>query len=177
MPMLAMSTLGCLWSRPRLERLVDGSPDARPGRLAVSHVARCADCRAQVEELQRLRALVREAEAPVPEPDWSAFWPAVSRRIAAEHPKPVRDAWWLPYWKPVWGHPRVALSALAISTLVAFLVLWPSAETTTPALAGPVQVEEVSTTDPNRSVMVYSNPDDDVTVIWMFNAIEPDEQS
>jgi hypothetical protein len=172
-----MTTLGCLWSRPRLERLVDGSPDARPGRLTVSHVARCADCGAQVEQLRRLRALVRATEAAVPDLDWAGFWPAVSRRIAAEHPAPVRDAWWLPYWKPVWGHPRVALGGLAISALVAALVVWPSPQTTTPALAGTVQVQDVSTSDPNRSVMVYSNPDDDVTVIWVFNPSEPDEQS
>jgi hypothetical protein len=113
----------------------------------------------------------------VPDPDWAGFWPAVSRRIAAEHPAPVRDAWWLPYWKPVWGHPRVALGGLAISALVAALVVWPSPQTTTPALAGTVQVQDVSTSDPNRSVMVYSNPDDDVTVIWVFNPSEPDEQS
>lgn len=172
-----MPTLGCLWSRPRLERLVDGSPDARPGRLVTSHVARCTDCRTRVEQLQRLRSLVREAAAPVSDPDWSGFWPAVSRRIAAEHPRPVRDAWWMPFWKPVWGHPRMALGSLAVSALVAFLVLWPSPETTTPALAGTVQVQDVSTTDPDRSVMVYSNPDDDVTVIWVFNSPEQDEQS
>ena len=35
----------------------------------------------------------------------------------------------------------------------------------------------VSTADPDRSVMVYSNPDDDVTVIWVFNPMEQDEQS
>jgi hypothetical protein len=44
-------------------------------------------------------------------------------------------------------------------------------------MAAPVQVQDVSTTDPSRSVMVYSNPDDDVTVIWVFNPMEPDEQS
>lgn len=64
-----------------------------------------------------------------------------------------------------------------VSSLAAALVLWPSAETTTAAIAAPVQVQDVSTTDPNRSVMVYSNPDDDVTVIWVFNPIEQDEQS
>ena len=89
----------------------------------------------------------------------------------------ARDPWWLPFWKPVWGHPRVALGGLVISGLAAALVLWPSAETTKAAMAAPVQVQDVSTTDPSRSVMVYSNPDDDVTVIWVFNPMEPDEQS
>jgi hypothetical protein len=45
------------------------------------------------------------------------------------------------------------------------------------AVASPVQVQDVSTTDPDRSVMVFSNPDDDVTVIWVFNPAEQDEQS
>jgi hypothetical protein len=40
-----------------------------------------------------------------------------------------------------------------------------------------VVVQDVSSADPNRSVMVYSSPDDDVTVIWIFNPGEPDEQS
>ena len=38
-------------------------------------------------------------------------------------------------------------------------------------------VQEVSSADPDRSVMVYSSPDDDVTVIWVFNPAEQDEQS
>ena len=172
-----MATLGCLWCRPRLERLVDGALGARVGRVAASHAARCADCQGEVERLRRLRALVQNAEARVADPDWAGFWPAVRQRIAAEHPAPVRDAWWLPFWKPVWGHPRVALGGLVVSSLAAALVLWPSPEITTAALAAPVQVQDVSTTDPDRSVMVYSNPDDDVTVIWVFNPSEQDDQS
>ena len=64
-----------------------------------------------------------------------------------------------------------------LSSLAAALVLWPSPETTKAAMAAPVQVQDVSTADPDRSVMVYSNPDDDVTVIWVFNPSEQDEQS
>jgi hypothetical protein len=44
-------------------------------------------------------------------------------------------------------------------------------------LAAPVVVQDVSSADPDRSVMVYSSPDDDVTVIWVFNPGEQDEQS
>jgi anti-sigma factor RsiW len=172
-----MAMLGCLWNRPRLERLVDGALGPRMERMAASHTSRCVGCRDEVERLRRLQALVRGVETPVANPDWSGFWPAVRVRIAAEHPAPARDPWWLPYWKPLWGHPRVALGGLVVSSLAVALVLWPSAETTKAAMAAPVQVQDVSTTDPNRSVMVYSNPDDDVTVIWVFNPIEQDEQS
>jgi hypothetical protein len=127
-----------------------------------------------MRRLDRLRRLVRSAEVPV-DPDWSGFWPAVRLRIANEAPRPVREAWWLPFWKPVWGHPRVAMGSLAVSSLAAALVLWPSAPLTVPR--APVVVQDVSTTDPNRSVMVYSNPDDDVTVIWVFNPEEQDDRS
>jgi hypothetical protein len=70
------------------------------------------------------------------------------------------------------------MGSLAVSSLAAALVLWPSAPVTVPrAAAAPVVVQDVSTTDPNRSVMVYSNPDDDVTVIWVFNPEEQDDRS
>jgi hypothetical protein len=173
-----MPTLGCLWNRPRLERLVDGALGAWMARITSAHVAGCRGCGEEVERLHRLRQLVRTAGTPVADPDWAGFWPAVRLRIASEAPRPVREAWWLPFWKPVWGHPRVALGSLMVSGLAAALVLWPSSQVTVPrALAAPVVVQDVSSPDPNRSVMVYSNPDDDVTVIWVFNPAEQDEQS
>ncbi len=128
----------------------------------------------EVEQLTRLRLLVRSAAPDVADPEWAGFWPAVRVRIASEAPRPVRESWWLPFWKPVWGHPRVALGSLMVSSLALGLVLWPSAPVT---LAAPVVVQDVSSADPDRSVMVYSSPDDDVTVIWVFNPGEQDEQS
>jgi anti-sigma factor RsiW len=171
-----MPTPGCLWNRPRLEELVDGALGSRAGRMVAEHVSGCAACRSEVERLRRLRLLVRVAHAEPADPDWSGFWPSVRTRIAGETPPPVRESWWLPFWKPVWGHPRVALGSLAVSTLAAALVLWPSPQASR-AVAAPVQVQDVSTADPDRSVMVYSSPDDDVTVIWVFNPAEQDEQS
>src|SRR5260370_38351118 len=106
-----MPTLGCLWSRPRLERLVDGALGSRMGHVTASHASRCGDCRAEMDRLRRLRALVQSAEGQVADPDWAAFWPAVRQRIAAARPAPARDAWWPPYWKPLRGHPRGALAA------------------------------------------------------------------
>ena len=169
-----MPSLGCLWSRPRLERLVDGALGPRAGRWTTSHAARCARCGGEVEQLTRIRLLVRSAAPDVADPEWAGFWPAVRVRIASEAPRPVRESWWLPYWKPVWGHPRVALGSLMVSSLALGLMLWPGAPVT---LAAPVTVQEVSSADPDRSVMVYSSPDDDVTVIWVFNPGEQDEQS
>lgn len=172
-----MPSLGCLWNRPRLERLVDGALGPRAGRAATSHAARCPRCGGEVEQLTRLRLLIRSSAADVADPDWAGFWPVVRVRIAREAPRPVRESWWLPVWKPVWGHPRVALGSLMVSGLAAALVLWPSPQVTVPTFAAPVVVQDVSSADPDRSVMVYSSPDDDVTVIWVFNPGEQDEQS
>ena len=169
-----MPSLGCLWNRPRLERLVDGALGPRAGRAATSHAARCPRCGGEVEQLTRLRLLIRSSAPDVADPDWAGFWPAVRVRLARDAPRPVRESWWLPAWKPVWGHPRVAFGSLMVSSLALGLVLWPSAPVT---LAAPVVVQEVSSADPDRSVMVYSSPDDDVTVIWVFNPGEQDEQS
>jgi anti-sigma factor RsiW len=172
-----MPNLGCLWNRSRLERLVDGALGPRAGRAATSHAARCPRCGGEVEQITRLRRLVRSATSEVADPEWAGFWPAVQRRIAVEAPRPVRESWWLPFWKPVWGHPRVALGSLMVSSLAAALVLWPSPRVTGPTFAAPVVVQDVSSADPDRSVMVYSSPDDEVTVIWVFNPGEQDEQS
>ncbi len=169
-----MPSLGCLWNRPRLERLVDGALGPRAGRTVTAHAARCPRCGGEVAQLTRLRLLVRSAAPDVTDPDWAGFWPAVRVRIAGEAPRTVRQSWWLPVWKPVWGHPRVALGSLMVSSLALGLVLWPSTPVT---LAAPVVVQDVSSADPNRSVMVYSSPDDDVTVIWVFNPGEQDDQS
>jgi anti-sigma factor RsiW len=173
-----MPSLGCLWNRPRLERLVDGALGPRAGRAATSHAARCPRCGGEVEQLTRLRLLIRSSAPDVADPDWAGFWPAVRVRLAREAPRPVRESWWLPLWKPVWGHPRVALGSLMVSGLAAALVLWPAPpRVTAPTFAAPVVVQDVSSADPDRSVMVYSSPDDGVTVIWIFNPGEQDEQS
>jgi anti-sigma factor RsiW len=171
-----MPSLGCLWNRSRLERLVDGALGPRAGRATTSHAARCPRCDGEVKELTRLRLLVRSSASEVADPDWSGFWPAVRVRLVGEAPRPVHEPWWLPFWKPVWGHPRVALGSLMVSSLTAALVLWPSPPVTVPSMAR-VVVQDVSSAYPDRSVMVYSSPDDEMTVIWVFNPGEQDEQS
>jgi hypothetical protein len=108
-----------------------------------------------------------------PEPDWAGFWTAVRARIDTEPARPIREPWWLPFWKPVWGHPRVALATgLATVTLLS-VPFWPVDEGEfLPAWAGPVMVQDVGTADPDGSVMVYSDSDRGsergVTVIWVF---------
>jgi anti-sigma factor RsiW len=170
-----MVSLRCLWSRPRLERHVDGVLRDRAARALQHHLASCSRCSARAEEVRRLRSLVRTALAdPVEPTDWSAFWPGIQARIARETPPVVRDSWWLPLWKPFWGHPRLAVGG-ALAAIMLFLTMsfWPVPDQNA---WGAVVVQDVSTPDPDRGVMVYSTPGSDhaLTVIWLFN---PDGQS
>lgn len=135
-------------------------------------MAQCGGCRRTVEQVSRIRALVRAAAPQPVEPDWSAFWPMVRTRIETEAPRPLRESWWLPLWKPVWGHPRMATSAAMAGALIASVSLWPVSRDVTGALIESVTVQDVGTSEPNRSVMVYSNKDD-VTVIWLLAADSP----
>lgn len=137
------------------------------------HLAGCASCRDREERLTTLRAQVRGAAVVSLAPDWARFWTGIQSRIVTEPARPVREPWWLPIWKPVWGRPRVALvTGLAMVTLLS-VPFWPAEEGEfLPAWAGSVMVQDVGTEDPDGSVMVYFDPDRGpergVTVIWVF---------
>jgi hypothetical protein len=89
----------------------------------------------------------------------------------------------------VGGHPRLAVgSALAVVALAVLAVLMPwqgvgrrpgsgssvptaSVSPTAPAMGDEpqqVMVQSVETADPASSVMVFTNPQTDVTVVWVF---------
>jgi hypothetical protein len=168
-----MRGLGCLWNRSRLAPLADGALSPRAAAGASRHLAHCGPCRHAVEGVVALRRELRESVPTAPEPDWTGFWPGVQTRLRIEAARPIRESWWRPLWKPVWGHPRMAMAtsgALAVLLAVSF---WPAGESEI-QLAGvePVVVQDVDTPDPNGSVMVYSapdrGPDRGVTVIWVF---------
>jgi anti-sigma factor RsiW len=167
-----MWSVRCAVVRGRLERHADGALAPRATRLVTAHLPGCPTCRTAFEKLTRLRALVREASSVVAEPDWSGFWSPVRTRIVTEEPRPVRESWWVPFWKPVWGHPRLAFGAVLLAILVVTFSFWPADDA---AFASQVNVQDVSADDPSRSVMVYSSRDPGVTVIWVFNSTETHE--
>jgi anti-sigma factor RsiW len=178
-----MSMISCLWMRPRLEGYADSGLDQRLMRAVEAHLARCPHCLAGVERHIRQRNVVKAALPVPPEPDWTGFWPGIQARIAVKDtPKPLKDwlkNWgWAPVWTPVWGHPRVALGGVMAVVMALFLSLWPGGESqVSTAWAGPVVVQDVGTPDPERTVMVYSTPDQDLTVIWLFNSGDATEES
>jgi anti-sigma factor RsiW len=175
-----MSRLICLWIRPLLERYADGALAPRVTRSVKTHLTRCQGCLRRVERLARLETLVRSA---VPEPaelGWEGFWEGIQARILREAPRPMRDPWWIPLWKPFWGHPRLAMGGVMVTMLAAVLLLWPlpGREGQGPvAWAEPVVVQDVGTSDPGQPVMVYSTPDQALTVIWLFTSDGVSEES
>jgi anti-sigma factor RsiW len=168
-----MSSLSCFWNRARIEPFADAALPPRPTRAVARHLAGCVSCRDRVQRLTALRSQVRGAAAEPLPPDWSGFWAGVRSRIDTDPARPLREPWWLPFWKPVWGHPRVALATGLATVMLVSVPFWPVDESEVlPAWAGPVMVQDVSTEDPDGSVMVYSDPDRGaergVTVIWVF---------
>ena len=58
-----------------------------------------------------------------------------------------------------------------VAALLLMVALWPVGQGNLPAAwASPVTVQDVGTADPGGSVMVYSSPDHEVTLIWVFGS-------
>jgi hypothetical protein len=103
----------------------------------------------------------------VAEPEWTGFWQGVVRGIEDHRkalPAPARQRWWQGL-----GRPRWALAG-ALAALLMSLGVWqwaPGPHLTPLADAG-VLVTSASTEDPRGTVMVYSTPEQDVAVVWVF---------
>jgi hypothetical protein len=114
--------------------------------------------------LRRLRGLLRSNLVPA-EPNWTGFWQGVVRGIEDRRdarPVPAKQPWWQWARRPSW-----ALGGALAAVLLMSLGVWqwtPGARLTD---AG-VLVTSASTEDPRGTVMVYSNPEQDVAVVWVF---------
>jgi anti-sigma factor RsiW len=157
--------LTCYRNRHRIGAYLDEALDAPTARATATHLATCERCQGEADALRRLRGLLRRNLTPAP-PDWTGFWQGVVRGIEdqkAARPAPAPRHWWQQAWRPRWA----VGSALAAALLVT-LGLWQSTSTgPSPAQAG-VMVTSARTEDPRGTVMVYSTPEQDVAVVWVF---------
>lgn len=177
----------CWLMKRRLGAYSDGELGPAARVKIEAHAERCDGCAAALAGLADLRAALA---VPAPEPAeavWEAFWPQVRGRLAAS-PPPEPESRWRWVWGPVAGHPRLALgSALAAAALAILAVVapWQRVEppTRVPVVQAPavapsasgegasiqqVLVQSVETADPQSSVMVFTNPESEVTVVWVF---------
>lgn len=101
------------------------------------------------------------AALTLPDPDWTGFWPAIVRGIQdAKHPVPAAR-------RPMTFGRRWAFGSAAVAAaLLVSLTVWqllPGRPREAEA-----QVVVHSADSPGRSVMVYSTPDQDMTVVWVL---------
>lgn len=164
-----MVSLKCFWIKRQLAPYLDGALAEDRARAVAAHLQRCAGCRVEVSQLERLRGLLRAALTVGPDPDWTGFWEGVRGRLVAERPKPWRNAW-------AW-YPRLALGGALAGLLVLAGVLSQSGHREVLLAPPGVVVSGVETEDPDRNVLVFSSPEDEMTVIWVFGPDQPTDQS
>ncbi len=133
--------------------------------MAGAHIATCARCQAELDGLRRLSAMLRRSLSSPLSPDWTGFWEGVRRGIEAPRVETVarrRSAWLV--------RPRYALGAVAALAAAALMVVWQVPRTAvTPVAEAAVSVTSADTDRPEATVMVYSPPERDLAVVWLFD--------
>jgi len=155
--------LTCYRVRRRLDAYLDGALGEADTRWAERHLAGCPSCQGEAGELRAVKALVAEVAA-VPDPDWTGFFPGIVRGIeddrrsvpAASAPRARR------FW-PQWAMGGAALASAALA-----FVLWQGGRVPGAVEAG-VLVNGANTEHPGATVMVYSSPEKDLAVVWLFD--------
>ena len=157
--------LTCYRTRRRIGAYLDQALDDRTARATAAHLTSCARCQAEADALRRLRGLLQRNLTPAP-PDWTGFWQGVVRGIEdarTARPAPAPRRWWEQAWRPRW-----ALGSALAAALLITLGLWQSASPPPPFAQAGVMVTSARTEDPRGTVMVYSTPEQDVAVVWVF---------
>lgn len=159
------TVLTCYRVRRRIGAYLDGALAEREAAVAGAHITTCARCQAEVEGLQRLSALLRRAAAAPPLPEWTGFWEGVRRGIEAPRREPVAAP------ARIWRlRPRFALSAAFALAAAVFLIVWQVPRTLrSPVAEAAVLVSSADTDQPDAAVMVYTPPEKDLAVVWLFD--------
>lgn len=152
--------LSCYLHRRRIGAYLDGVLDPGTARSTSEHLARCASCSVEAESLRSLRVRLRVA-ATAAAPEWTGFWPGIVRRIEAARrvPAPPRRTAWL---RPRWAYGSALAAALIVSLTVWQFLPRPAER------EAPVIVRSADSGHPDGRVMVYSTPEQDLTVVWVF---------
>jgi len=160
--------LTCYRTRRRIGAYLDGALDPGQAQSTARHLETCRRCQQEADELRRLQGMLRSTLTPA-QPDWTGFWQGVVRGIEdgrSLRPVAVKRPWWHPAltWRPRWA--LGGALAAALLTSIGVWELMPGG----PAMlsdAG-VLVTSASTEEPGGTVMVYSTPEQDVAVVWVF---------
>jgi putative zinc finger protein len=154
-----ISVLGCFLKRRRIGAYLDGALTDRVAVMIGAHLDGCPRCQMEALGLRRLRELLR-ASVVAAEPEWTGFWPGIVRGIDAGAGSRVRT-------RParVLLHRRAAMVG-AVGAVLLAVTIWQGDSPVAPEAA--ITVAGATTEHPDGSVMVYTPPGDDMTVIWIF---------
>lgn len=181
-------TLRCLWVRNRIAAYVDQTLSEGRSRAVARHLSACARCRQSARRQERVLALVRGLAAETAEPEWSGFWPGIRTRILSEdqlvgrpptHATQLRWVPRVPRFRPGWPLawlPRLVLGGAMAGILLLGLFFWRSDYLLEAPEPG-VVVRALETANPDTSVMVFSAPEQEMTVIWVFGLDPSADQS
>ena len=155
-----MASLSCFWMKRRLAAYLDGALSGERAEALAGHLRACAECRGEVSRLERLRGLLRSTFTVGPDPDWTRFWDGIRGRIQSERPRS---------WGEAWGwYPHLALGGALAALLLMAALLWPIGPPEGPVRPAGVVVNAVETAHPDDNLLVFSSPEDDMTVIWVL---------
>ena len=153
--------LQCYRTRRRISPYFDGALGYRRSAFVVAHLATCARCRAEFDDLRRLSGMLRHGGPSLASPNWTGFWEGVRRGIEGALVEAAARA--QPRWRP-----RLVAGAAALAVMVS-VILW---QVPRPPLAPPadaaISVSSADTDHPRGTVMVYSPPEKDLAVVWLF---------
>ncbi len=173
--------LGCLWIRRRIGPYLDQALPEGQVRGVARHLNGCARCRQWAYGQERVTALLRGLAVETTEPRWNEFWPGVRSRILSESPLAGRSSThlrWVSGVRAVWPLerlPRLAVGSAMAALLLFGLFLWRSDERVEPQSPA-IVVRAIEMPNPNTSVMVFSAPEHEMTVIWVFG-LDPSTDS
>jgi len=153
--------LTCYRTRRRIGAYLDDALGDRASSKAAAHIAACVRCRSELVSLRRLATMLRQSAPPTPLPEWTGFWEGIVRRIDA----PAVEVRSRSRWRPR----LVAASAAAALAVGVSVAVWqaPWVPFASQAVAA-ISVNSADTTHPGGTVMIYTPPEKDLAVVWLF---------
>jgi predicted anti-sigma-YlaC factor YlaD len=103
-----------------LSAYVDGELQGAEVRHLEEHLSGCGECRLKLQDLERLKGLLRQGLVDPGSEVSPALWPGVRVRIESRGPEGFVQRWMREMWEVAWDRPRLSLAAAAFT---GFLIL------------------------------------------------------
>lgn len=144
---------------------LDGALGGRESDVTTAHLATCLRCHAELDTLRRLSAMLRRGLPSPGSLEWTGFWEGVRRGVEDGRGKVTATP-----WAARWRRPRLVVGTAAALAVAASVVLWPAPRAPlTPPAAAAISVSSADTDHPRGTVMIYSPPEKDLAVVWVFD--------